>query len=49
MIYHRFHQKLLSNIDQWIEKSDEEINDEEKHFFETTYPSTVAMIRPSFG
>lgn len=27
MIYHRFHQKMLSNIDQWIEKSFEEENE----------------------
>lgn len=34
MIYHRFHQKLLSNIDQWIDKSEEEIHSDEKDFFD---------------
>jgi hypothetical protein len=30
MIYHRFHQKMLSNIDQWIDKTLEEMYEEEK-------------------
>jgi len=30
MLYHRFHQKMLSNIDQWIDKTFEDIREEEK-------------------
>ncbi|CAF0839478.1 unnamed protein product [Rotaria sordida] len=30
MIYHRFHQKLISNIDKWIDKTLSDIYEEEK-------------------
>lgn len=30
MIYHRFHQKLICNIDKWIDKSFSDIREEEK-------------------
>lgn len=50
ILYHRFHQKMLCNIDKWIDKTLEEILDDEKYFLEKQkanfYPSTVASIRP---
>ena len=30
MIYHRFHQKLICNIDRWIDRTIENVRDDEK-------------------
>jgi hypothetical protein len=32
MLYHRFHQKMISNIDKWIDKTIQDIRQEEKLF-----------------
>jgi hypothetical protein len=36
MIYHRFHQKMLCNIDKWIDKTIQEIYQEEKDLLQQT-------------